>query len=118
MLLQGRLKKLKALLVFQIKLGLDALRDLLLSPLAMFCFILDMLFIPGDKPGFYHKLMQFGRRTDSWISLFSSHHDDVELFHHEGEAGEKNVDVVIDEFIDSRKKAMKDASASDKESSS
>lgn len=115
MSLQGRLKKLKALLVFQIKLSLDALRDLLLSPLAVLCFILDMLFIPGDKPGFYHNLMQFGRRTDSWISLFSSHHDEVGLFHHEGEMGDKNVDAVIDEFIDSRKKAMRDSSPTDKE---
>lgn len=98
---KGLRKNIRALLVFQLKLGLDALRDLLLSPLAFVLFFLDLLLTPMDKPGYFHRLMRFGRRTDEWISLFDSHHDDAEALEQErAEKGKpENVDTVIDTLL-------------------
>ena len=71
-------------LVFQIKLTLDAVRDLLLSPVAITCTILDL--IKGNRPGegYFQRLMQMGHQTDEWLSLFGhvatdpkSKHDDA-----------------------------------------
>jgi len=94
-------KKIRAMLVFQLKLGLDAVRDLILSPVGTVCFILDLLLNHDGKPGYFHRLMVFGRKTDSWIGLFSSHHDSVELYHGEQLNPEhpENVDKVIGSLL-------------------
>ena len=60
-------------IVFQIKLGLDAGRDLILSPIAIVCTIIDLIRGPGKKRGYFHRLMNVGHRTDVWLNLFGPH---------------------------------------------
>lgn len=61
---------LRRLIVFQIKLALDGLRDLLLSPLSIITVAAGLLF-GGNRPDrLFRRLMSFGRRTDIWIDLF------------------------------------------------
>jgi hypothetical protein len=55
-------------LKFQVKLGLDAVRDLLLSPVAIVFIAIDLL--QGKQRGLFHRLMEFGHKTDRWINLF------------------------------------------------
>ncbi|WP_085298375.1 hypothetical protein [Cognaticolwellia mytili] len=57
-------------LVFQIKLTLDAVRDLLLSPVAITCTILDLIKGNRSGEGYFQRLMQMGHQTDEWLSLF------------------------------------------------
>ena len=71
-------------LVFQIKLTLDAVRDLLLSPVAITCTILDLIRGNRSGEGYFQRLMQMGHQTDEWLSLFGhnpkapkSKHDDA-----------------------------------------
>ncbi len=80
----GKIKrrpKLRSLLMFQIKLGLDALRDLFLSPVSLLFFLLDYVlgyFVGKEKaPGLFRRLMLFGRRTDRWINLFGVEGDEI-----------------------------------------
>jgi hypothetical protein len=67
---------LRHLVVFQFKLALDALRDLLLSPLSIAVFVLDVLLKPTEEASLYAKLMALGRRSDRLINLFDEFDDD------------------------------------------
>ena len=80
----GKIKrrpKIRSLLMFQIKLGLDTLRDLFLSPISLLFFLLDYLlgYLMGKEksPGLFRRLMLFGRRTDRWINLFGVEEDEI-----------------------------------------
>jgi hypothetical protein len=58
--------------VFQAKLVVDGLRDVLLSPLSIFAALIDLL-IPGDDGGKrFYAVVRFGRRTERWINLFGA----------------------------------------------
>jgi len=63
-------QQLKRLVLFQLKLAADALRDLLLSPIALLCVVMDLIQKPKPEKSNYNKLMAFGRKTDSIINLF------------------------------------------------
>jgi hypothetical protein len=61
---------IRDLLVFQVKLGADAFRDLLLSPASIAIAIYDLV-TGGDKPGRnFYALLALGRRSDRFIELF------------------------------------------------
>jgi hypothetical protein len=61
--------------VFQLKLGADALRDLLMSPLSIAVFVLDAVRKPALEDSLYLRLMVIGRRSDEYINLFDQHKD-------------------------------------------
>ena len=63
------------LLVFQLKLGADAFRDLLMSPLSVAVFILDAIRKPALEDSLYLRLMVLGRRSDRYINLLDQHKD-------------------------------------------
>jgi hypothetical protein len=69
----NRWPRLKYAVIFQIKLGMDAVRDLILSPVSILCAVLDFLLGNSRKEGYFQKLMYFGRKTDKWINLFGEH---------------------------------------------
>ncbi len=63
---------LRDLLVFQGKLALDGLRDLVLSPVSLVVGLLDLL-LGGDPPGRrFYRLLRAGRRSEGWIDLFGA----------------------------------------------
>ena len=64
------------LLVFQVKLFADALRDLFLSPISLVVFLIDLIARPLLKDSLTHKLMKLGQRSDRVINLFNEHHSD------------------------------------------
>lgn len=63
-------ERLKELLVFQVKLLADAGRDLLLSPVAIICSVMDAISDSPKDKSYFEKLMSFGRKTDHHINLF------------------------------------------------
>ena len=73
----SRLELLWEVLVFQFKLALDGLRDLLLSPLSLGAAILGLFFGADEPARYFRRVLNFGRRTETWINLFG----------HEGRAG-------------------------------
>ncbi len=69
-------RALRHLLVFQIKLAADALRDLLLSPVSAVVFIIDALRKPRVEDSLYLRLMVLGRHSDRVINLFDEYSED------------------------------------------
>ena len=81
---------LRHLLVFQVKLLADALRDFALSPISVLVFIVDTVRKPKLEDSLYLKLMVLGRRSDRVINLFDEQKD----------AGHFTVDQAIEEVED------------------
>ena len=60
---------LRDLIIFQIKLGLDGLGDLVLAPISLIAFVLDL--ITGNKRRrLFYAVLQAGERWDRWLSLY------------------------------------------------
>ena len=83
-----RVQALRHLLVFQIKLLADALRDFLISPISVLVFVIDAIRRPTLEDSLYLKLMLVGRRSDRMINLFDEQKD----------AGHFTVDHAIEEL--------------------
>lgn len=67
-----RFPVLRDVIVFQAKLLVDGLRDLLLSPVSILAALIDLL-VPGDDGGKrFYGVVRFGRRTERWINLFGA----------------------------------------------
>lgn len=81
-------RALRHLISFQLKLAADALRDLLLSPVSVFVFVVDVIRKPTLEDSLYLKLMVLGRKSDKFINLFDDHKD----------AGHFTVDQAVDEL--------------------
>ena len=79
---------LRHLVVFQLKLAADALRDLLLSPISVLVFVLDAIRKPALEDSLYLRLMLLGRQSDRMINLFDEHKD----------AGLYTVDQAVEEL--------------------
>ncbi|MCI5077387.1 hypothetical protein [Oricola sp.] len=63
----------RRLVIFQIKLFADGLRDLVLSPISFVVAGIGIL-VGGRNPhGAFDRLMQAGHITDNWIDLFGHH---------------------------------------------
>lgn len=78
--------------VFQVKLLVDGLRDLLLSPVSIFAALVDLL-VPGDDGGRrFYAVVRFGRRTEQWINLFGAGD------RHVPGVSPKGVDVLLEEL--------------------
>lgn len=61
-----RWRLIRDVFVFQLRLGLDALRDLVLSPISLGAGLLDLLF-GGTR---FYSVLVAGRKTEAWIHLF------------------------------------------------
>lgn len=57
-------------MVFQAKLAIDALRDLLLSPVSLTCAFIDVIQNNSPERSYYKKLMKLGHYSDDWLGLF------------------------------------------------
>ena len=63
---------LRDLLIFQIKLFLDGIKDIVLMPASIIAAGLDVV-VPGEKPGrLFYSVLRFGEKFDRWLSLFSA----------------------------------------------
>ena len=63
---------MKDMLVFQLKLFTDGLKDILLSPLSLIAGLTGVL-LGGKNPGaLLYQLLRAGQRFEDWIGLFSA----------------------------------------------
>ena len=79
---------LRHLLVFQVKLAVDAFRDLLMSPISIVVFVVDAIRKPALEDSLYLRLMLLGRKSDRVINLFDEDKD----------AGHFTVDGALEEL--------------------
>jgi hypothetical protein len=82
--------QVRKFLVLQIKLYVDALRDVLISFLAFFAIVIDLIQHKTGNESYFEQLMRFGRRTEVSINLFGSYSP-------EQEAG-RTVDSILNEI--------------------
>jgi len=59
-------------LLFQLKLLLDALRDIALSPLSLAAAAIDFALAGRQPPRFFHAVLRLGERSEHWIDLWSA----------------------------------------------
>jgi hypothetical protein len=78
---------IKHALLFQGKLALDAVRDLLLSPVSIVCLLIDVINNNNLKQSYFGKLMSFGHQTDRWLNLFNQQQEPV----NKNQVDQKNV---------------------------
>jgi hypothetical protein len=57
-------------IIFQLKLGLDALRDVLMSPISIILVITDIVMANNHQQSYFIRLMRLGKKSDHWINLF------------------------------------------------
>jgi hypothetical protein len=66
----SRMQLIWDVIVFQFKLMLDGLRDVVLIPVSITAAILGLI-IGGSKPGqYFEQVLKLGRRTEFWLNLF------------------------------------------------
>lgn len=73
-----RLSRLQLLLnlgVFQLKLLMDGIRDILLVPIALGCGLFGIVFGGNHPDRWFNQLLHYGRRSDRFINLFNQHDD-------------------------------------------
>jgi len=62
---------LRDLVIFQIKLAIDGLKDVVLLPVSVGAALIDLIF-PGPEPGrCFYTLLRAGERFDRWLSLYA-----------------------------------------------
>lgn len=93
----------RRLVIFQLKLTVDALRDILLSPVSIICSIIDLMDKNKGKNSYFEKLMVFGRDTEKRINLFEQHRD-----------SDSTIDSVLSQVEDIFRKEYKDKELSKK----
>lgn len=81
--------QLRKFVVFQLKLYIDAFRDILLSVLSLGAFIIDLIQQNDGPDSYFEKVLRFGQRTERSINLFNQF--DAQ------ERGDRSVDSIIDE---------------------
>ena len=84
------MEQLKRFLVFQVKLYVDALRDLVLSAMSLFAFILDVVLMHEPEESLFDKVLGLGRRSERAINLFNKHGKE--------EQGAVSIDGLVDEM--------------------
>ena len=62
---------IRDVLVFQLKLGIDALRDVALMPISLVAAVVDLA-KGGDQPKSFYEVVRLGRRSERWINLFGA----------------------------------------------
>jgi hypothetical protein len=62
---------LRDVMRFQVKLWLEAARDVVLSPITLAAAALDFVLIRQQTPRYFRELLKLGRRSEDWIDLWS-----------------------------------------------
>jgi len=80
----SRLRLLRDVVVFQVKLGAEALLDITLIPVSLAAAGLDLLLGNWRQPRWFHTVLRFGerceRRIDLWgVSLIDGSDPDAEV---------------------------------------
>ena len=58
------------LVVFQLKLTIDAVRDIILFPVTLVAGIIDFIVRRENYAGVFYSVLKLGRKSERWINLF------------------------------------------------
>lgn len=64
---------LRDLVIFQIKLVLDGLKDVVLGPVSVVAAVIPLIFGPGARRArVFYNVLRLGERYDLWLNLFGA----------------------------------------------
>jgi hypothetical protein len=63
---------IRDLLIFQMKLWMDGLKDIVLAPVSIVAAALDLLLGPGRNGPRLYGVLRMGERFDLWLNLFGA----------------------------------------------
>jgi hypothetical protein len=63
---------IRDLMIFQLKLWMDGLKDLVLMPLSLAAAAADLLIGPGRNGPRLYRVLRLGERYDLWLNLFGA----------------------------------------------
>lgn len=86
-------------LVFQLKLYIDAFRDLFLSVFSLLAFVLDIVLLNQGPDSYFERVLAFGRRTEVTINLFNQYDLD--------EQGGNSIDKILKNVESSLEKKLR-----------
>lgn len=66
----SRFRLLRDVVVFQIKLAMEALLDITLIPVSLVAAGLDLLLGNWRQPRWFHTVLRFGERCERWIDVW------------------------------------------------
>jgi hypothetical protein len=94
---QSRWKLARDLGVFEVKLAIDGLKDIVLAPLALAAVIADMVMPAESRGAFLRAVIQIGERFERWLNLYGLRkREDAQTILDEGGS-----DVIVD-YLESR----------------
>lgn len=67
-----RVQLLKDVAVFQGKLMIDGVRDLLMVPISLFAAVIDLFSSDKPKGRHFYQTVHLGKRTETYIDLFAA----------------------------------------------
>ena len=90
---------IRDLFVFQAKLLVDGLRDLLLVPAALVAGIWSLVSSDNGRPGpQFYRLISLGKESETWIDLFKAYENAPQELRREHEFAVKNLDELVGRF--------------------
>jgi hypothetical protein len=72
---------IRDVLVMQVKLLTETLRDIALSPVLLGAAGLDLLLSRWQAPRYFHQVMRLAERSDQWIDMWSAAREPHETEH-------------------------------------
>jgi hypothetical protein len=66
----SRWRLLRDVVVFQLKLGMEAVLDIMLIPVSLAAAALDLVLGNWRRPRWFHAVLRFGERCEHWIDLW------------------------------------------------
>jgi hypothetical protein len=100
---------IRDMLIFQIKLAIDAMRDLFLSPVSIICGLADILLGNSLSKSYFYKLMGLGHQSDAWLNLFGNHNKDDKNKNKNVEGSqETKPDMNVDQLFSQVESLLKD----------
>ena len=81
----GRWEFLRDVVIFLVKVGLEAVRDIALVPVSMLAALGDLLSGSLGQDNAFHRVMDLGRRSDRWLNLFGEHDSEEQAAAADGE---------------------------------
>ena len=68
----------KSVVILLFKLFLDALRDVVLIPVALAAAAIDLVMIKTNEPRYFRAVLRIGESSDRWIDAWSGGDEDAE----------------------------------------
>jgi hypothetical protein len=90
-----RWRLVRDVVVFQIKLGMEAVLDITLIPVSLAAAALDLVLGNWRRPRWFHAVLRFGERCEHWIDLWGIATPGVDAHQSEVDAVIRSIEALI-----------------------